>query len=207
MEEKQQRRESILDAAEAVFAERGIDAATMDDVARIARVSRALVYVYFGDKRELHLAVCQRALAVLRSLFIDAIAAHERGRDQLVAIGRAYCDFAYSHPCYYQALSRYQATEAESSGDPDDALETTMRAGEAVHAITVGAISQGMRDGSLRADIDDPMRMALMMWGFTHGALQIAQHKAFMLQRAGIAPEAFLQQAAELAARSLEPSQ
>lgn len=205
-EEKAQRRESILDAAEQVWARRGFEAATMDDVARAARVSRALVYVYFGDKRELHLAICQRALVALRELFEAAAASQTRGRDQLVAIGRTYMGFADSHPCHFQALSRYEATEAEADGGQDATLEATMTAGRAVHAVTVAAIEQGMRDGSLRRDIDNPMHMAMTMWGFTHGVLQIAQHKGFMLESEGLSPAAFLDQAAELAARALEPT-
>ncbi len=208
-EEKAQRRESILDAAEQVFAQSGFDAATMDDVARVARVSRALVYVYFGDKRELHLAICQRALVELRSLFEAAVASQARGRDQLVAIGRSYMRFADSHPCYFQALSRYEATEAteaEACGGEDATQDAVMTAGRAVHAVTVAAIEQGMRDGSLRSDIANPMHMAMTMWGFTHGVLQIAQHKSFMLEREGLSPAAFLDQAAELAARALEPT-
>jgi len=46
-EEKDRRRAEIVDAAEALYAETGWDAITMDQVARRARLSRALLYVYF----------------------------------------------------------------------------------------------------------------------------------------------------------------
>ncbi|HEY9664016.1 MAG TPA: helix-turn-helix domain-containing protein, partial [Allocoleopsis sp.] len=71
-EEKERRRETILDAAEHVFALKGFDAATMDQVARKARVSRALVYVYFKDKTALQLGVCIRGLKILRQAFESA---------------------------------------------------------------------------------------------------------------------------------------
>lgn len=206
-EEKQRRREEILDAAEHVFQERGFDAATMDDVAAQARVSRALVYVYYRDKRALHLAICIRALRHLRALFEEAAAAEQRGRDQLVAIGRTYMRFAETHPCYFNALSRYEATEAEAQTETetDETFAATMSAGRDVHLVTVRAIEQGMRDGSLRSDITNPMLMAMTMWGFTHGVLQIAQHKAFLFEQEGIPVETFVDNAAALAARALEP--
>ena len=50
LEEKERRRLEILDAAEAVAAVVGVEALTMDLVARKARLSRALLYVYFNDK-------------------------------------------------------------------------------------------------------------------------------------------------------------
>ena len=53
LEEKIRRRAEILDAAEAVAARFGWENTTMDQVARKARLSRALVYVYFTDKTDL----------------------------------------------------------------------------------------------------------------------------------------------------------
>lgn len=203
-EEKQRRHDDILDAAEHVFCERGFDAATMDDVALRARVSRALVYVYFRDKRALHLAICRRALTQLRALFQEALASHASGRDQLLAIGRAYMEFARSYPAYFQALSRFEATEAGASEEDDVAHTETMAVGRSVHEVTVEAIAHGMRDGSLRADIDNPMQIAMTMWGFTHGVLQIAQHKGSVIEDGGIAIDAFMDDALALAVRSVE---
>ena len=101
-EEKERRREEILDAAEQVFSEKGIDAATMEQVARKARVSRALVYVYFKDKPALHLGVCLRGLGVLRNAFQSAREKHRTGAEQIKAIGLAYMRFAENHPTYLQ---------------------------------------------------------------------------------------------------------
>jgi AcrR family transcriptional regulator len=56
-EEKDRRRNDILDAAAAAAAEGGFDAITMDQVARRARLSRALVYVYLEDKAAICLAL------------------------------------------------------------------------------------------------------------------------------------------------------
>ena len=53
LEEKERRRAEIVDAAEAAGRDVGLDALTMDDVARRARLSRALLYVYFQDRSDL----------------------------------------------------------------------------------------------------------------------------------------------------------
>ena len=80
-EERDRRRAEIVDAAEALYAEVGWDAVTMDQVARRARLSRALVYVYFRDKSDLHLALVERALDTLRERFEAARAGKDRGID------------------------------------------------------------------------------------------------------------------------------
>ena len=51
----------------------------------------------------------------------------------------------------------------------------------------VGAIQTGMADGSIRADIGDPMLLAMTLWAFTHGIIQIAMAKGTDLARHGIA--------------------
>jgi AcrR family transcriptional regulator len=52
--------ERILDSAGELFAVRGIGAVSMGDVARAAGCSRATLYRYFADRRELHLAYVHR---------------------------------------------------------------------------------------------------------------------------------------------------
>jgi AcrR family transcriptional regulator len=52
--------ERILDAAGELFAEHGIGAVSMGDVARAAGCSRATLYRYFADRRELHVAYVHR---------------------------------------------------------------------------------------------------------------------------------------------------
>src|SRR5579859_3613513 len=88
-EEKERRRAEILDAAEALYARKGWDALTMDQVARSARLSRALVYVYFRDKEDLLFAIGERAVRLLLDRFKAAAAGTTLGMDQ-VKIGRAH---------------------------------------------------------------------------------------------------------------------
>ncbi len=85
-EEKERRRAEILDAAETLYAAKGWDALTVDQVARSARLSRALVYVYFRDKEELLFAIGERAMRLLRDRFVAAAAGHSKGMDQVDAI-------------------------------------------------------------------------------------------------------------------------
>ena len=52
--------ERILDAAAGLFAEQGVNAVGMGEVARAAGCSRATLYRYFADRRELHVAFVHR---------------------------------------------------------------------------------------------------------------------------------------------------
>ncbi len=104
-EEKERRRAEMVDAAEELYAKVGWDAVTMDRVARSARLSRALLYVYFRDKNDLLHAITERALIELRKRFVAAAGTHATGIDQVQAIGRAYVLFQQEKPYRFDACT------------------------------------------------------------------------------------------------------
>ncbi len=181
-EEKERRRAEIVDAAEQLYAEIGWDTVTMDRVAKSARLSRALIYVYFQDKNDLLLAIAERALAELRESFIAAAAAQTSGLDKVQAIGRAYVLFQQETPYRFDACSRFHAHQA--AGQPTD--DACAAAGDAVIAVIVEALMRGQADGSIRKDIGNPAQVCVMLWAFTHGLIQIGTNKTREIARLGI---------------------
>jgi TetR/AcrR family acrAB operon transcriptional repressor len=59
--EAERTREAVLDAAARVFLERGVARATLEEVGRVAGVTRGAVYWHFSDKLDLFLALEGRA--------------------------------------------------------------------------------------------------------------------------------------------------
>jgi len=55
-----QRREQILDAANALFAERAYDEVSLEDIAGAAGVTRGLVHHYFGVRKDVYIALLGR---------------------------------------------------------------------------------------------------------------------------------------------------
>ena len=204
LEEKDRRRTEILDAAEKVAASEGIDGITMDQVARRARISRALLYVYFKDRDDLCLGVGERGLELLKSRFTAEASRHASGLAQVQAIGRAYVAFARECPVYFAALSQFHASVPEA-GTPDGNLASCLQAGNAVHGVLLQSLSTGMQDGSIGRDAGDPAAIAMTLWGFMHGIIQISLTKELVLNQYGLGGDALVNQALHLATRSLEP--
>lgn len=201
-EEKDRRRAEIVDAAEQVFAQTGYEQATMEQVARAARLSRALIYVYFKDKTELHFAVSERALVLLRERFIEAAAQHQRGLDQVGAIGLSYITFAQELPHHFAALSRFEAHRPEevANGSSESAC---MVAGDRVHQVIVECIERGIADGSIRADIGNPYLVSVTLWGYIHGTIQLLSNKAHLLSHKGITVQHLTDNAVRMARRAI----
>ena len=59
-QQAQERRNQLIDTALALFAEKGLDATTVKDVAEAAGVAQGLIYHYFRSKEELFYAVIER---------------------------------------------------------------------------------------------------------------------------------------------------
>ena len=95
----------------------------MDSVARRARLSRALVYVYFKDKRDLHFGIAARAMQTLLTRFEEASSRSRSGLDKVVAIGRAYMAYGQEFPHYFDACARLElhAPDAED-GSPQESM-------------------------------------------------------------------------------------
>ncbi|MGQ0385115.1 MAG: TetR/AcrR family transcriptional regulator [Gammaproteobacteria bacterium] len=182
-EEKERRRAEIVDAAEELYAEVGWDAVIMESVARKARLSRALIYVYFSDKNDLLHAITERALLDLRERFVDAAAKHEAGLDKVEAIGRAYVLFQQEKPYRFDACSRFHAHQS-ATGEASEAA--CAAAGDAVIAEIAKALVTGQADGSVRKDLGEPAQVCVMLWAFTHGLIQVGNNKKQEIARIGV---------------------
>ena len=206
-EEKDRRRAEIVDAAEALYAETGWDSITMDQVARRARLSRALLYVYFTDKSDLHMALVERALEALRDRFVAARRDRPNGVAEVEAIGRAYLAFSVETPHFFDACARYQAQPSGDHGaDTTPCNEAACEvAGHGVHEVIVDSLNRGVADGSIRADLGNPYVTALTLWAFTHGLIQIASTKGGQIEHEGTSVQAFIEHGLGLALRALRP--
>jgi TetR/AcrR family transcriptional repressor of mexJK operon len=78
------KRRAVIDAARDLFVTQGVDRVSMDAVASKARVSKATVYSYFGDKQRLFRAILADAAESLEAFAQKVISAH-LGEDAQIA--------------------------------------------------------------------------------------------------------------------------
>jgi AcrR family transcriptional regulator len=68
-----ERREQLLDIGRSLFAERGFDAASIEEIASRASVSKPVVYEHFGGKEGLYAVVVDREMRHLLDLLTGAL--------------------------------------------------------------------------------------------------------------------------------------
>ena len=173
----------------------------MEQLAREARLSRALLYVYFKDRAELHLAIVARAFELLRQRFREAAGRTVLGLDKVQAIGRAYVAFAHEFPHYFDACARFQAAQHEADGSA--VLVECSAAGDAAIAEVIAALQTGRADGSVRPDLGSAVLSATALWGFTHGIIQLMATKGAGLLRHGVTQDQLADHSLQLLRHSL----
>jgi len=70
-----ERREQLLDVGRALFAERGFEAASIEEIASRAGVSKPVVYEHFGGKEGLYAVVVDREMSALLARVTSALTA------------------------------------------------------------------------------------------------------------------------------------
>src|SRR5216683_204597 len=96
----------IVATAEDIFAEQGLAGARMDEIARAAKVNKALLYYYFRSKEELHRFVLEALLSQLRTSVDEAVAGKPSASKRLSAMVDNFFDFVLAHPNYPRLIQR-----------------------------------------------------------------------------------------------------
>ncbi len=187
--EKEQRREAIIDAGESVFFSKGLENATMDDVATVAELSKGTLYLYFNSKEQLYLAIIMRGFAILDRLFKEATQSAMNGLDKVRAIGRAYQTFYDKYPNYFMGLLYYESNMF--SPEEISELQEKCDVHQSEHSLNqlVAAIEEGQRDRSIKKTIE-PIKLALLLWSMSTGVFQVSHYKEkLVLERRGLNSE------------------
>ncbi|MGP3912574.1 TetR/AcrR family transcriptional regulator [Nonomuraea sp. 10N515B] len=100
-----ERREQILDAATQAFARSGYAATSLDDVAREASLTRALLYRHFDSKADLYRAVLDRACQRL----VETVGEDDFDETSIPSLLRA----AAADPDAFRLLFHHAAREPE----------------------------------------------------------------------------------------------
>jgi AcrR family transcriptional regulator len=103
----EERRESILEAANIVFGQRGYDTVRIDDVAAAAGISKALIYEHFRSKQELYGELMNRAaLEMLDRIVAAGSAPGAMGPSRLEQGAEAGFSFVTEKPEAFQMFVR-----------------------------------------------------------------------------------------------------
>jgi len=111
----EERREAILEAALEVFARRGYNGSSIDEIAQTAGISKALIYEHFPSKRDLHVSLLESHVQEIFERLAEAAATSDPGEVRLRAGVDAFLGFVETRRDAFRMLFR-DAVEPEVAG-------------------------------------------------------------------------------------------
>jgi AcrR family transcriptional regulator len=100
-----ERREQLLEIGRGVFADKGYEAASIEEIAQRANVSKPVVYEHFGGKESLYAVVVDREVRSLLDRVTNALDA-EHPRVKLEQAAHAFLTYVQEEPGGFRILLR-----------------------------------------------------------------------------------------------------
>jgi len=154
-----QARRVILEAAQELLLDEGIDGFTMRKLARRCGYTAPTIYHYFGDKKGLLDTLLEQLFRGLLTR-LEQVPPAADPLDSLRAMFREVVRFGLENPKHYRLLH---------SARPEDA--GPLPSDEAARRRVEAPLERLFADGRLRADDVEPVRQAL--WALLHGLVSL----------------------------------
>ncbi|MGE9781738.1 TetR/AcrR family transcriptional regulator [Janibacter sp. G368] len=100
------RREQLVDVGRRVFAAKGVDGTSVEDLAATAGVSKPVVYEHFGGKEGLYAVVVDRELRALTDAVTASLTAGGSDRETIERAALALLDYIEDSPDGFRILVR-----------------------------------------------------------------------------------------------------
>lgn len=126
--ERAERERLIVATARELAEQQGWDAVTTRRLAERIEYSQPVLYSHFRGKREIIGAVALQGAAELATAVRAATSAEDRPRARVVALARAYLDFAVRNPAVYDALFQLDGGLAYAQEDTPEPLKDAFAA-------------------------------------------------------------------------------
>jgi TetR/AcrR family acrAB operon transcriptional repressor len=164
-------RSKVLKAALSVFSSKGYAAATLDDVAAAANVTRGAIYWHFKSKADLYNTLTDELSARGAELVQQAVAEGGTLPEILRRVFVRQCALIEEDK---EARAVMELAMFKTGLDPDlqAGRRKQVKAGNALLEGITSAMQQGIDMGILRNDLD-PADMARAFIAFENGAIQL----------------------------------
>ncbi len=171
--EKEQKKAMILQEAQKLILEKGLDQLNMDEVAERAEVSKGSLYLHFKNKTDLVLGICHEASDMMNSMAAKVLTENKTGLEMVYQLGLNYINFANEHPEYYRAMRFLENYKDTVQAKESAYLNLCSQNRQEGFRVMVRAIQIGMQDGSINKTFD-AQELALLLWATSHGVVNMA---------------------------------
>ncbi len=178
-------------ATRALFDERGMQDAQIEEIARAAGIARGLVYRHFSSKEELYVLTVTHYLDELAELLEAAVKGDDNPAARLERLTEAFARYCHRYPAFLdssQALMRRPARELSEIVSES----VWLRLGQSM-ARCLGCVAEVLRAGTEAGafEVEDPDYTANVLWTQALGVMHLARIRVGVRQEAPGVPALF----------------
>ena len=185
------RERDLVAATRALFDERGMQDAQIEEIARAAGIARGLVYRHFSSKEELYVLTVTHYLDELAELLEAAVEGDADPAVRLERLTEAFARYCHRYPAFLdssQALMRRPARELSEVVSES----VWLRLGQSM-ARCLDCVARVLRAGTEAGafEVEDPDYMANVLWTQALGVMHLARIRVGVRQEAPGVPALF----------------
>lgn len=133
----------ILAAARKVFAARGFNDATVDEIALAAGIAKGTIYLYFPSKKDIYLAALKHGLLELQELTRAAMEASAGIRAQLASFIRTRIEYAEANRDFFKIYHSEFGNLTNAATCDSEFERLYLRQAKALEVVLQAAVRKG----------------------------------------------------------------
>lgn len=196
-EEHGARADRIMAAAARVFARHGVEIATMEMIAREAKVAVGTIYLHFASRDEVYLNLRADRSERLGSGYREVRARGLAPLDEIRTLAQVYIDYLdesadpilISEPTPYYEIRKRLRRSSEIR-----AFDRGSRISYEVFHLFEGSVKRAF-DAGLTADALGPTGVTIAIWSILNGAFMVTRDREFLVRTTGFVPDGFVAKA------------
>lgn len=166
-------RNKITEVAKELFLVRGIENTKMEDIAKVSKMSKSTLYVYFKNKEEVIWSMSLEAMRFLRDELSDKTTSGNMSfREKYFAIGHVFESMKEKYPLSFSLISR-PIEVADEALKENVVLMEIYEAGEQINNLIYSCFS------TLNSQMDKQQlfRFVFRQWGCIYGLIELTWNK------------------------------
>ena len=166
-----------MDAARQLLFRKGIDATSMNQIARDAELSVGTLYLYFRNKESLFAALQEEGLDLLYTKIKEESERGSTPREKLERMALAYLDFSEEHRKYFDIMNYFLAS-------PEIVFSSRLKSRVDEHVNRILSVVEAVLKEGVLKDTDEReiRRLAIVFCSTLHGMLQFKKLRNTVLQ-------------------------
>ena len=168
-------KDTIIEIASRLFAEKGAANVAFDDIAKAAGYSRTTVYTHFSSKDDIVYSIALRTMVLVQEAIGKVVKQPVRADQQLRFLGYELINLCQERPFFYKCMLEYIDASPEGRAQ-NPILEEVYEVGEELNSVFAQIIHTGVEQGVFRKGLL-VAPTGLILWSCITSLVSLMQNK------------------------------